>query len=352
MAWISLFFFALSIMAAPLPRFLTKHSPETLRFISMDGRYAYVQKRPGVLGLVSSFRSTDFLSESNSNDFLVNGSRFKVRIAIESIPFAHTQMSLIKNHKIFVVDYGNTVTREVGTGRAAKLHLKDEWITYYDMIEKVLHIENLVTQKKYSIRLSKKPNPFFIPEVEMISSRNVIYTDINESGYAALVSYDLQSKKSVVNYKSSLTGTQLELCQGPDYLAVGEFPYEGIKRGSKIFYTKIAGVTNLSGLSTLYNSVEQDTGNMVCLPKSVYFVKTVKHDETIGYKESEAASMDIQNKKLSIMTDLKYVTQLVEMDGRVMIPLRGEFFVLEGRSNLAEDVLRPAPTKEELKIDI
>jgi hypothetical protein len=352
MGWISLFFVFISLHAAELPRFLTKHSTDTLRYISMDGRQAYVQKKAGVLGLVSSFRSTDFLTDSNSNYFAVKASRFKNRIAIESVPNAYDEMSLIKNHKVFVADFGNTVTREIGTGRGAKLHLRDEWITYYDMYEKKIMIVNLVTQKKFEIKLSKKANPFFIPEVEMISSRGVVYSDINEQGYSAMVSFDLETLKSNIVYKSSQTATRIELCQHEGYLGIGEFPYDGVDRGSKISYVPISSVTNLSGMMSLYTSIEQDVGNMVCLPNWIYFVKTMNQDKQLNYKVTEAVKLEIKTQNIEAKTALKAVSQLIEMDGRVLVPFRGEFFVLEGSSNLGEDVLKNAPTKEELQIDI
>jgi hypothetical protein len=352
MVWISLFLVMTHALGAELPRFLTKHSPETLRYISMDGRYAYVTKKPGVLGLVSSFRSTDFLSESNNNNFIVKATASRGRVVIESIPNSHTEMSLLKNHKIFVVDFGNTVTREVGIGKGAKLHLKDEWITYYDVVERMLHIQNLVTQKKYDIRLSRKANPFFVPEALMISSQTILYTDINESGFSALVSYDLQTQKSNIVYKSTQSATQLELCKNAEYVVFGEFPYDGVVRGSKINTIKLTDSTNLSGFSTIYSSVEQDIGNMICMEKDIYFVKTINQDKVLNYKVTEAVKLNIKSKDLTIKTDLKHVSQLVEMDGRVIIPLRGEFIILEGRANLSEDILKPVPSREELKIDI
>lgn len=355
MAWINLLILLTTVMsveAKELPRFLTKHSPETLRYISMDGRYAYVQKKPGVLGFVSSFRSTDFISESSQNDFIIKSSRFKARLAIESIPNAHDEMSFIKNHKIYVVDYGNTVTREVGSGRGARLHLRDEWITFYDAFEKTLRVQNLVTQKKFDIKLSKKANPFFVPEAEMISARQVIYTDINEAGYSALISFDLETKKSTIFYKSSQNATRIELCQSEGYLGMGEFPYDGVERGSKIQMLKLSETVNLAGFTTLYNTVEQDVGNMVCLPQSIYFVKTMNQDKTYNYKVTEAVRLDIKSMAIEARSSLKHVAQLIEMDQRVLIPLRGEFFVLEGKENIGVDVLKSVPTKEELEIDL
>lgn len=352
MAWISLLFIAITLQAAELQRFFTKHSPETLRYISMDGRYAYVQKKPGVLGLVSSFRSVDFLAEPNSNDFLVKVSSFKGRLAIESIPHAHNQMSLMKDHKIFVVDYGNTVTRQIGFGRNAKLHLKDEWISYFNHANRVIHIQNLVTQKKYEIKLSRKAHPFFVPDVEMISSKTIAYTDINDSGFAALISYDLESLKSTIVYKSSQNATRLELCKTSDYVGMGEFPYEGVSRGSKIQTLPVTDSMNMAGFTTVYNSVEQDIGNMVCLPKAIYFVKTMNHDKVLNHKVTEAVKLDLSTQNVEARSNLKTVSQIIEMDGRVMIPFRGQFLVVEGTANIGEDTLKPSSSKEELQIDI
>jgi hypothetical protein len=349
MAWISLLFIIFSVQAAPIQKFLTKHSPETLRYISMDGRFSYFQKNPGVLGLVSSFKSIDFLSETNSNDFLVRASRYKGRLAIESVSNAHDQMSLVKNHQIYVVDYGNTITRQIGAGRNARLHLRDEWISYYNIIEKVIYIQNLVTQKKYELKLSKKANPFFIPDVEMVSAKTLVYTDINETGYAALISYDLETLKSTIIYKSTQNATRLELCKSDDYIGLGEFPYEGVSRGSKIQTIPMNASMNLSSLTTIYTSIEQDIGNIVCLPHLMYFVKTMNQDKVLNYKITEAVKLDVKTQNLEAKTDLKAVAQIIEMDGRVLIPFRGEFFVIEGTSNIGDDTLK---SKEELNIDI
>ena len=352
MAWISLIFLVLNIHAAELPRFLTKHAPETLRYISMDGRYAYIQKKPGVLSVVSSFRSVDFLTDTGNSSFSVKASRSKQRLAIEAIPNAHDEYNLIKNNRIFVVDYGNSVAREVGLGRSPKLHLKDEWISFYNGYSRTLHLQNLVTQKKFDIRLSPKSNPFFIPEVEMVSSTTLVYTDINEAGIAAVVTYNLSNQTSSINYRASQTATRLELCSNDSYIAIGEFPYDGVSRGSKILHIKTTSGVNLSGYTTVYSSVEQDVGNIVCLPESIYFVKTLNQNKELNLKVTEAVKLDLRSNEIQAKSNLKYVAQLIEMDGRVLIPLRGELYVLEGQNNLGEDVLRSTPNKEELQLDI
>jgi hypothetical protein len=355
MVWISLLILlTCSIWAAPLPQFLTKHSTEAIRFITMDGRYAYVKKRPGVLGMVSSFRSIDFASEAETSDFKVVSSRFKKRLVIEVIPSVHTEYNFYKKNKILLVDWGGSTTKEIGFGTNAKLHLQDEWLTYFDPIDRVVHIVNVVTQKRYQVTLAKKTNPYFRPDVEMITSENLVYTDINEAGLSAFISLNLATSASSVIYRSSQSGTRLELCQARDYLAIGEFPYEGVERNSQILHIPLSSTINLAGYTNIYSSSDQDLGNMICLDRAIYFVKTLSEDKKLGIKSTEAVRLDPATKALEVKSTLSNVSQLIEMDGRVLIPFRGDFYVVEGTSNLGTDQLKPTTPslKEELPLDL
>lgn len=354
MVWINFLFLVSLAYTAELPKFLTKHAIDHLRFITADGRYAYVEKRKGVLGLVSSFRSTDFLSENSASGFIMTGSLDQQRLLIEVIPNAHQENNLMKNNKILILDWGNTLTKEVGLGINAKLHVQDEWITFYRPEDRTIVVKNVITQKSYDIKLSPRTSPFFRPEVEMINAETVVYTDINEKGTAALIQYNLILKKATIVYKSPHNATHLELCHAKGYLGVGEFPFDGVTRGSSISVIRLAGGINLAGMSNLYKSVEQDIGNMVCVEKSIYFVKTMQQDKKVFSKITEAVKLDLASGKLEVKTDLQSVSQLLLMDGRVLIPLRGDYFVLEGQSNLGTDVLKniPLENEEELPLDL
>jgi hypothetical protein len=137
-------------------------------------------------------------------------------------------------------------------------------------------------------------------------------------------------------------------------VAIGEFPYEGVNRGSKILYFKNKSSANVAGYSTIYTSVDQDLGNMVCASKGIYFIKTMSQDKRLTSKITEAVLLDPGTGKVEALTSLRHVTQLLEMDGRILIPDRGDYYVLEGRSNISDDVLKSVtPTKtEELPLDL
>ena len=43
---------------------------------------------------------------------------------------------------------------------------------------------------------------------------------------------------------------------------------------------------------------------------------------------------------LSIISDLEYVTQLISMDGMVLAPLRGKYYIVHGKKSVVDDGLK------------
>jgi hypothetical protein len=173
------------------------------------------------------------------------------------------------------------------------------------------------------------------------------HTDINEKGFVGLVQFNLITQKSLILYKASQSGTRIELCQQKDYLAFGEFPYDDLNRSSKILQIKLSASTNLAGFTTLYSSTDSDLGHMVCLEKHIYFIKTLTQLKKLNYKQTEAVKLDFKTTQIETISDLGSVNQIISMDGRVLIPYRGEFFVVEGGANLTDDRLKAPTNKEE-----
>jgi hypothetical protein len=357
MGWINLFFFSLSLLAAAPKatgpeRLLTKHAVDAIRYIDGDGRVAYVRKRPGVLGIVSSFRSEEFVTDTPQSDFLVHATPMKKKVIVEIIKNQHTVFNIMRSNKLMSFNWGDTKGKEVGSGMAAKLHLADEWLTYFQPEKLSLAVKNLITDKSYEIRLSPKSNGYFIPEATMVASDLIVYTDINDQGYAAVISYNLLTKKSEVLYKSSQNGTRMELCLHENYLAFGEFPYEGVSRGSKIMTVPVLTTFNLGGFTTIYESKEQDLGNMVCKDDGIFFIKTMNQSPEFGTKTTDAVKVNLKNSAIIQKTNLGTVTQLINMDGRVLLPHRGSFYVLEGEYNLSSETLKTTSPKEEAPLDL
>lgn len=351
-----LLFFVSALAAEPKSqgpeKLLTKHAVDAIRYIDGEGRVAYVRKRPGVLGIVSSFRSEEFVTDTPQSDFLVIATSLKRKVIVEIIKNQHTAFNIMRSNKLMVFNWGETKGKDIGTGMASRLHMADEWVSYYQPEKQSFIVKNLVTEKEYEIRLSVKANQFFIPEIAMIASDLIVYTDINDQGLSAVISYNLLTKKSQILHKASQVGTRTEICQADNYLAVGEFPYEGVNRGSKILQIPVLSTFNLGGFTTAYESSEQDLGNMVCTGDGIYFIKTVNQNSLLGLKTTDAVKLNIRNSQITQKSNLGTVTQLINMDGRVLLPHRGSFYVLEGEYNLSSETLKTPGPKEELPLDL
>lgn len=342
-------------LAPRLPRLMTKQAVENIKFINSNGRYTYYQKKPGVLNLSTNFRNQDFVTVDSNSGFQMSGSTDKQRLILEVIPNFHSEPNLLKNHSIGIIGMGNVVVTEVGEGRFPRLHLNDDWITWYRPYDKTLQVYQIKTKKKEEIRLNNKINPFFQPQVLMLNPETVVYTDMNEQGYEAILSTNTKTKKTQVVYKSPRLGNRIEICGSKGYIAYGEFPYTDAKSYSKISISKNNQGYSLNNFSTVYESDDNDIGRMVCLDNSIYFVKTTEHNRKIGTKKTEAAQINLSNNQVKIKSDLEQVSQIINMDGRVLLPLRENVYVLEGESNLGNDNLKSPGlnnTSEDLKIGL
>lgn len=325
---------------AQLPRFETKQAIENIRFISRDGQQTYAQKRSGGLTLIANFRATDLLPGDTGTNYLVTSSFARQKVVIEVERAWHQELDPTKLHDLLVAPLGAAKATPVGRGRDPRLQLSDEWLTWYDPKEKAIHVQFLpVRDRHYLIRLSRKHNPFFRPQVVMLNPETVLYTDVNEQGHAALLTYNLLSNQLTVLRKAEQSGTRMEICRHERYLALGEFSYDDANRGSAIHVMAWQGAPSVGGLATLYKSSDNDLGQLVCAPDRVWFVKTVAEDRKWNNRLTEAASMELPSGKVEVKTRLERVAQLIEVDGRVFIPFRGETYVLSGEAGSKRDQL-------------
>jgi len=349
MVLISLIFFTQLSWSKNLERFLTKYTTSNLRYISNNGRTVYIQKKPGVLSVINGYNSVDFLQEKEKSDFLVYTSTFKNKVAIESIPNVHTEFNLLKDHNIYVSNFGSSSVKMIGTGREARLHFNDEWISYFKSYDKKLILQNIITDKKFEFTLLNKMNPFFVPESTLLSSSNFLYTDINENGIAILVSHNLSSNVKTILFQSIQPGTRIELCNSKEFLAFGEFPYDGQERTSKIMMIKLGPEVNLAGYETIYSSTTHDTGNMTCTKDAVYFIKAVKGNEKLKIKSSDIFKINIVDQKEEQITNTGNINQIIEMDEKILVPFRGELLIAHGENNLVKDELKISTPEKNLE---
>ncbi|MBL7663728.1 MAG: hypothetical protein JNM93_01250 [Bacteriovoracaceae bacterium] len=315
---------------ANLPELSTKQSVENIRYLSKDGNITYYQLRSGVLSVTTSYNNKVIFEKKSGTQYHVTASHEMKKTLIEVIDKFHGDYNILKNSEIFLGDYGETKTISIGRGITPRFHLNGAWISYYDIENRKIYIKNSTAlTKSFTIDVANKTNPFFQPSVVVLNPEVFLFTDINSQGVMGIMKYMTAEQKIYPLVKSPQNGIRLEMCKKNNALFVGQFSYPTLKRGSSIYKLTV----DSSGMSTarddLYSSSLEDIGNIACdvSGNQIYFVKML--DASKKYA-TEAAGLDFNTKKVTIMSDLKFVSQIVTMDSRAFVPFRDKFYILNG----------------------
>lgn len=324
-----------------LPVLKAKQALDNIRFISKEGRHTYYQRRSGDLQVSANFTNEVVMEGKKLTEYLISGSSARKKLVVVKDESFHSEMSHHKANEIYILDFGGDKPTKVASGTAPKLHQNDLFLSYFAPKEKKLKVRDLSSDKKpLSIQLLNPVNEFFTPEAFMPTPSDIIYSDINESGHEAFLMRSVLDMKTQTVFKSAYPGSKLEGCLDDENLYVGEFERGGGKGGSKIVKIPLYGNQNFQNFEVLYQTQQADVGNMVCSEGKIYFVKTLSYMKDLNLKESEVASLDLKTKDVSILTDFRRVTQLVDMDGMILSPFRGQYYIVKGGKNLIDDEIK------------
>lgn len=337
---ILLVFFSVSAKAKKLPELQTKQALDNIRLISKDGKFTYYQQRSGDLQMSTNYDNKVVMKNPKNTYYLLRSTPTRDKIVIEIIKDYHKRLNYFALNEIHTMEFGKTKATKVADGKNAKLHLKDRWISYFHPRVKTIFLKNILSgSKAIKITLNNKVNPYFTPTVMMPTPDTVIYTDINKQGYMAVQMYTLSEQKINTIYKSKFPGMRLDLCVLKDSLYMGEFSYDGVNLGSSVVKIPLYNNKGFKKTSTLYQSELPDIGHLTCNEANLYFIKTTSYNKKINSRKSEAVKLILETNKVQTLTSLEYVTNILNMDGIILIPFRHKYYVAEGKSILNQDSL-------------
>jgi hypothetical protein len=316
-----------------LPEISTKQSINNLRYISANGKFTYYQRRSGSLLLSTNYDVEEVLSSEVGTQYTVTSSVYRKYNLIEQSLNFHTNLSIRKSSKIYYTDFGKRNVKFIGNGIDAKLHYKDKWISYFSPFTGKISFNNLVNPSaSFEIMLQNKKNPYFIPQRVMLSDKVILYTDVNKEGVQGLISFNRVNSKTKLLQKAETEFLRYELCATRQHVYLGSFSSNKKSPYSSITQYQMKDF-NLGKGSILYDNNKNDIGQIICNKdiEKIYFIK----DQSKEYNSTgfEAAKLDISSKKIQILTSQKWVNSIVNMDGRLLIPFRGSYYVLEGEHN-------------------
>ncbi len=333
---------ATAIAESKLPIIATKQAIQSIRAITNDGKFTYYQSAQGKLFLASDFDVTTLMEDVANTNYLVFVSSAKKRVLISKDVAFHSVLGGRKLLEIYSSELGTKTIELIGTGISPTLHLNDTWASFYDPHTNSIYFKNIENrQTNFKIDLFNKTNIFFIPQVIMINNNEIVYTDINQSGLEGVMFFKRNEKKAEIKIKATNIMQHFELCisSSLDNLFIGRFNHDKNDTLSIIQRAKLKDNTfPLDTIQTIYESKLDDRGNINCTFSNdkLFFIKAINNG---GKHLFEATSLNLKNSSVTIESDLGQVTQLIEMDKKILIPHNGEYYLLVGENNLGEELL-------------
>lgn len=333
-----------------LPTLSTKQAIQNLRYFSKDGKVTYYQKSSGDLVFSTNYKATTILKGDKNTQYEIVSSRNKNNLVISKKSQFFTNYNLRKVDDIYKVKYGTDVAIKIGQGIKPQLHLDDSWISFFDPITKVITFQNIDNSAiNFKIKTSNILNPYYVPKRIMLKEKSVLFTDINSEGYPGILHYEVGTKKLTTIQKYPTPNIKVEFCLVNSQILTAVSGFDSLEKGTEIRLFKKDSV-NFSESTELYTSKHNDPLNIKCDidDKNIYFVKHLEDDnKKINF---EVVRLNITDKKEDIISDLKFVGQLIELDGSLYIPYHGQYYVLLGENNLTQfDLLKRYKDSEKEK---
>jgi len=319
-----------------LPELITKQDKKNIRYISDDGKYTYYQRSNGIFQFSTNYKVEEIIKLAEYTQFnLITGSAHKFMI-LEANEHYNDYLSLKSKSKIYIIEYGTKNIKKIANGVPLGLHLNDQYISYYDPYSRSLVVQNHINPSiKTTIPLANDMNPYFVPEVVMIDIDTVIYTDLNKKGIPGILIHKINSGKTQILEKFDTPNKQIEICLKGNKLFLAQYGLDPLTSGSSISYFKTKKLS-IDTRTVIYQSKENDIGSLKCNfdDNSIYIVKTARSEN--GKITYDAAEINIESKNVQNLSDIHFVTSLVVMDGKLLIPYQNKHYVIKGASNLTK----------------
>ena len=334
-------FLFMTLAHAKLEEIKTKQAINNIRFISKNGKMTYFKNQSGSLKVSFNYQISEIFKSEKYTDFLVTASHSQKKIAISVQKNPHRNNWYFNDSELYISDAGSTKVIKIGMGVNPRFHQNAQFISYYQPLKSLIVIVNLKNlTKSYKIKLLNSSNPYFIPDVYMITPNDVVYTDNNSKGHSAVLMYSLFDKSFETIYKSQEKSKKLEICIYNDAAIIGEFPYNLLGKNSSL--TKIDLFNNLKFQNSeiIYSTPFADIGNMICKGDEIYFIKTSEYQRKIHFKKTDIAVFNLKNNIAKKITDLGDVTQITRMGELILTPYKGQILVVSGKNKVRDDAIK------------
>lgn len=327
--------FTISFAGAKISPFVPKFPMTGLLYVSQDAQKAYYLKNSGDITLIKNSKSFTILSGSSESTVSATISNTEKRIAFEVDPNSFTNFNIRKNNSLYISDFGSEKVELIGEGRGPRLHLEDMWFSYFDYVKSTLEFIFIPDKnKKITIKLNNGNNPYFLPSTLMPNMETIIYNDLNNQGFMALMSFSSTTNRFDLLLKSSTLHNHFEFCMIDRKIIIGDFTTEA-NGTNRILVGNVDEKNFQKNLRVVYQDKDPHIGSLQCslTSQKVFFIKSFSaQDRAIA--QTDVMSLDILKYVLKKITNNANVTDLFPMGNYLMTTTN------EGLSIITDEVVQ------------
>lgn len=319
----------------PLQQIISKQALYNIRFVSNDSSFTIYQKHTGGLFLSTNYSVKKILDSTENSQFTVLGKQNIKNIIISKKEGFHSEFNPNKDEEIYVFPYNlDGDAQFIGSGINPQFHLNGEYISYVNKSENKLIIQKLSLPKKsFELTLPESPNPFFMENTIIPNENTILISWQNSSGINELIKTDFEAKNIKILKKLNSYFSKIEMCLIDNNIYVFENNYIGqVSQGSFL-----SMINEMDAKETkLYSSNFTDLGQINCnIEKDyIYFIKNFSETEKYYF---DVAKINLKTKEILRLTNEDYITNIFEMDGRLIAVNNGEQMLLIGENSLKND---------------
>ncbi len=328
-----------------LKKIISKQALYNIRFVSEDSSFTIYQRHTGGLYLSTNYSVKKIISSEINSQFNVTGNKKFNNLIITKIDKFHQNFNPNKEHEIFFHPYNlKGAATFLGRGVSPKAHLNGDIISIYrpSKNEFILFKLSLPT-KTYVISTDKSANPFFIPKLTLLDETSGILLQQNSSGIQYIETISLIQKEKKVIKKNTNYNDRLEFCTNEGNIYIFQSKYS--KASEEISTIEKRKIKDLSMPEVIYTSPKADLGQIACNTKEneIFFLKNFSKSNKAYL---DIASLNLITKKVTRLTNEDYITNIFEMDGRLIVVNNGVQMLLIGDHSLKKDAI---PKRKKVK---
>ena len=324
-----------------LKEIISKQALYNIRFVSGDSSFTIYQKHTGGLYLSTNYAVHKILESASSTQFSVTRKKDSDLILISKKQRFHQDFNLNTEEDIFILPYGETekknkqvVAKKIGNGINPVSHLDGTFVTFYKPSSGEIIVEKLsLPTNTFKIKLPKSPNPFYRSSVLLLNEQNAVVRTLNSSGIESLLKVNFVKSDQKLIKKAESYQIRSEMCLINKKIYLFESNYQSAEK--ELSKLSIIDPDSFKA-EIVYESQKSDLGNIACDSEkdTIYFLKNYSNN-TKSYHD--VAKLNIKDKKLTRVTNEDYITNIFEMDGRLIAVNNGMQMLLIGENSLKKD---------------